>query len=54
MATIGHRSAVVDLPSKIRVRGTFAWFAWLGLHLIYLLGNRNRISALVNIGDDVG
>lgn len=49
MATIGHRSAVVDLPSHIRVRGTLAWLAWLGLHLIYLLGNRNRISALVNL-----
>ena len=49
MATIGHRSAVVDLPSHIRVRGTLAWLAWLALHLIYLLGNRNRISALVNL-----
>lgn len=49
MATIGHRSAVVDLPSKIRVRGTLAWLAWLALHLIYLLGGRNRISALVNL-----
>lgn len=49
MATIGHRSAVVDLPSHIRVRGTLAWLAWLGLHLIYLLGGRNRISALVNL-----
>jgi NADH:ubiquinone reductase (H+-translocating) len=49
MATIGHRSAVVDLPSKIRIKGTLAWLAWLGLHLFYLLGNRNRISALVNL-----
>jgi NADH dehydrogenase len=49
MATIGHRSAVVDLPSKIRFRGTLAWLAWLGLHTFYLLGGRNRISALVNL-----
>ncbi|HET9897197.1 MAG TPA: NAD(P)/FAD-dependent oxidoreductase [Streptosporangiaceae bacterium] len=49
MATIGHRSAVVDLPSHIRIRGTLAWLAWLGLHLFYLLGNRNRIVALVNL-----
>jgi NADH:quinone reductase (non-electrogenic) len=49
MATIGHRSAVVELPSRIRVRGTLAWLAWLGLHLITLLGGRNRISALVNL-----
>jgi NADH dehydrogenase len=49
MATIGHRSAVVELPSRIRVKGTLAWLAWLGLHLIELLGGRNRISALVNL-----
>ncbi len=49
MATIGHRSAVVELPGKIRIRGTLAWLAWLGLHLLYLLGGRNRIVALVNL-----
>jgi NADH:ubiquinone reductase (H+-translocating) len=49
MATIGHRSAVVQLPGNIRVKGTLAWLAWLGLHLFLLLGNRNRISALVNL-----
>lgn len=49
MATIGRRSAVVQLPRHIRVRGTLAWLAWLGLHLVTLLGNRNRISALVNL-----
>jgi NADH dehydrogenase len=49
MATIGHRSAVVQLPHRIRIRGTLAWLAWLALHLITLLGGRNRISALVNL-----
>jgi NADH:ubiquinone reductase (H+-translocating) len=49
MATIGRRSAVVQLPRHVRIRGTLAWFAWLGLHLVYLLGNRNRISTLVNL-----
>jgi NADH dehydrogenase len=49
MATIGHRSAVVELPSRIRAKGTLAWLAWLGLHLVTLLGGRNRISALVNL-----
>ncbi len=49
MATIGHRSAVVEFPNRIKVRGTLAWLAWLGLHLFFLLGNRNRISALVNL-----
>jgi NADH:ubiquinone reductase (H+-translocating) len=49
MATIGHRSAVVELPWRIRVKGTLAWLAWLALHLIELLGGRNRISALINL-----
>ena len=49
MATIGRRSAVVELPRHIRIRGTVAWLAWLALHLVTLLGNRNRISALVNL-----
>jgi len=49
MATIGRRSAVVELPSGIRLRGTLAWLAWLGLHLIYLLGGRNRLVTLVNL-----
>ncbi len=49
LATIGRRSAVVQLPHHVRIRGTLAWFAWLGLHLVTLLGNRNRISALINL-----
>ena len=49
MATIGRRSAVVELPHGARIHGTLAWLAWLGLHLFYLLGGRNRLSALVNL-----
>jgi NADH dehydrogenase len=49
MATIGRRSAVVQLPHNIRIRGTLAWLAWLALHLVTLLGGRNRISALINL-----
>jgi NADH dehydrogenase len=49
MATIGRRSAVVQLPRGLRFRGTIAWLAWLALHLITLLGGRNRLSALVNL-----
>jgi NADH dehydrogenase len=49
MATIGRRSAVVELPIGFRLRGTLAWLAWLGLHLIYLLGNRNRLVTFVNL-----
>jgi NADH dehydrogenase len=49
MATIGRRSAVVQFPQGLRMRGTLAWLAWLGLHLLYLLGDRNRLSALINL-----
>jgi len=49
MATIGRRSAVVEFPHGARLRGTLAWLAWLGLHLFYLLGGRNRLSAMLNL-----
>ena len=49
MATIGRRSAVVELAHGARITGTLAWFAWLGLHLFYLLGYRNRIATLINL-----
>jgi NADH dehydrogenase len=49
MATIGRRSAVVQLARGARITGTLAWFAWLGLHLFYLIGNRNRIATMINL-----
>jgi NADH:ubiquinone reductase (H+-translocating) len=49
MATIGRRSAVAQLRYGVRFRGTIAWLAWLGLHLVTLLGSRNRISTLINL-----
>lgn len=49
MATIGRRSAVVQLAGGLRLRGTLAWLAWLALHLVYLLGGRNRVSTLINL-----
>ncbi|HEY4377266.1 MAG TPA: FAD-dependent oxidoreductase, partial [Acidimicrobiales bacterium] len=48
MATIGRSRAVAELPLGIKLRGTPAWFAWLGLHLVFLAGFRNRISVFVN------
>jgi NADH dehydrogenase len=49
MATIGRRSAVVQLVRGPRLRGTLAWLAWFALHLFYLLGGRNRVSTLINL-----
>lgn len=48
MATIGRRAAVAELPGRIRLRGALAWLAWLGLHLVFLVGTRNRASVLLN------
>jgi NADH dehydrogenase len=49
MATIGRRAALVQFPRGARITGTLAWLAWLGLHLMYLLGNRNRIATIINL-----
>jgi NADH:ubiquinone reductase (H+-translocating) len=48
MATIGRNAAVTELPPGIRIRGFLAWVAWLFLHLMYLVGFRNRLNVLVN------
>ena len=48
MATIGRRSAVAELPFGIRFWGTLGWVSWLGLHLVFLIGFRNRVVVLVN------
>jgi NADH dehydrogenase len=50
MATIGRNSAVADLPLHLRLTGFVAWVAWLFLHLLYLVGFRNRLSVLVSWG----
>jgi NADH:ubiquinone reductase (H+-translocating) len=48
MATIGRHDAVAELPGGIRLTGAIGWLAWLGLHLLYLIGFRNRANVLVN------
>jgi NADH dehydrogenase len=48
MATIGRNAAVAELAHGVRLRGIVAWFAWLGLHIVLLLGARNRASVLLN------
>ena len=48
MATIGRRRAVVELPNGMRLHGTPAWLSWLGLHVFYLAGGRNRVSVIAD------
>lgn len=47
MATIGRNKAVVEVKG-LRLAGTIAWYAWLGLHLFYLLGGRNKIATMAD------
>ena len=46
MATIG-RSAAVAWIGKLHFSGWFAWLAWLLVHLIFLIGFRNKLSVLI-------
>jgi NADH dehydrogenase len=48
MATIGRRAAVAELPLGVKLRGTPGWLAWLGVHLFFLIGFRNRVIVVVN------
>jgi NADH dehydrogenase len=47
MATIG-RSRAVAMVGKLRLTGFVAWLAWLGLHIFYLIGFRNRLVVLLD------
>ena len=47
MATIGRHKAVVEV-GPLKMAGIPAWYAWLWLHLIYLLGGRNKIGTMAD------
>ena len=49
MATVGRNKAVVDIPKpKMHLKGFFAWFIWMGLHLFLILGVKNRLMVFIN------
>jgi NADH dehydrogenase len=49
MATVGRNLAVVDVPSpKLHFGGFFAWLIWMGLHLMLILGVKNRFFVFTN------
>ena len=49
MATVGRNLAVVDLPKpKLHFGGFFAWLVWMGLHLLLILGVKNRFFVFCN------
>src|SRR4051794_14574909 len=47
LATISRFRAVA-LIGKLRLTGFVAWLLWLGVHLVYLTGFKNRVSALLH------
>lgn len=49
MATIGRNAAIAEI-GKLHLTGFIAWLAWLFVHLMFLIGFRNRVAALFNWG----
>ena len=49
MATIGRTHAVAQI-ARWKLNGFVAWLAWLAVHLIFLVGFRNKLSVLLNWG----
>src|SRR5579864_5409522 len=46
LATIGRAAAVAEF-GKIHISGFMAWLAWLFIHILYLIGFRNRLLVLI-------
>jgi NADH dehydrogenase len=46
LATIGRSRAIADF-GKVRFAGRLAWLLWLFVHIMYLVGFRNRLSVLL-------
>ena len=47
LATIGRKSAVVDF-GLVRLRGATAWWLWGIVHVLFLVGSRNRVAVVLN------
>lgn len=47
MATVGRNLAVADL-NHIHLTGFMAWLTWMFIHLISILGMRNKVTVLIN------
>ncbi|MGI8636903.1 MAG: NAD(P)/FAD-dependent oxidoreductase [Segetibacter sp.] len=49
MATVGRNLAVVDIPKpRLHFGGFFAWLIWMFLHLVLILGVKNKIQVFIN------
>jgi NADH dehydrogenase len=48
MATIGRNAGVTHVPGGLEFTGFLGWLTWLFVHVYYLIGFRNRLSALAS------
>ncbi len=48
MATVGRNKAIADLPGNIKVYGFAGWLLWMVIHLLFLVGFRNKAVVLAN------
>lgn len=48
MATVGRHKAVVDMRGGIRFQGFFAWFVWMFVHLMSIVGFRNKVFTFIS------
>ncbi len=49
-AVIGRGSAIGVLYDKVRLSGRTAWWMWLGIHITFLIGFRNKLAVLFEWG----
>ncbi len=47
MATIGRNKAVAEV-GKLKLGGVLAWYVWMAVHILFLIGFRNRLAVLFN------
>jgi NADH dehydrogenase len=47
MATVGRNLAVAEI-GRVKLNGFFAWIAWMMVHLMSIIGVKNRLFVLIN------
>jgi NADH dehydrogenase len=47
MATVGRNKAVAEI-GKLNLGGGIAWYVWMAVHILFLIGFRNRMAVLFN------
>ncbi|HET8916100.1 MAG TPA: hypothetical protein VFM91_10375, partial [Propionibacteriaceae bacterium] len=48
MATISRFHAVASVGKRVHLAGFLAWLMWLGVHVMYLIGFKNRLTTMLH------